>query len=323
MDRNKWSVAGVVLVLCLFFHALPLQAQTFPDHPIQLVIMMAPGDSLDLTGRAISSELSKILKTPVTPVNKAGAGGSVGVDSVAKAKKDGYTVLYSNSSIVYTYALNPENIPYNPFQDLEPLCAVASVPLVLAVKADAPWESFQDLVNDIRKNPGKIRGAFTGFGSVGHFNFEAIRAETGAEITMVPYKGASPGLTAILGGHVETGTFALSLIWPQFEAGKVRFLLTSKKIPKLPNIPTLTQLGYRRDMSSAWFAFFVPSGTPESVKKVLTAALEKAIKGAEVVNTNQRLGVLEDYKSAEEFKKVMVEGYESAKALLTARPAGK
>ena len=323
MKKAKWFTAGSAFMFFLICPVLPLSAQTYPSYPIQVVVMMAPGDSLDLSGRAISAELSKMLNTPVMPINKAGAGGSVGVDSVAKAKKDGYTILYSNSSIVYTYALNPENIPYNPFQDLEPLCAVASVPLVFAVQADSPWGSFQDLVSTIQKNPGKVRGAFTGVGSVGHFNFEAIRAETGAEITMVPYKGASPGLTALLGGHVEVGTFALSLIWPHFEAGKVRFLLTSKKIPKLPNIPTLTQLGYKRDMSSAWFAFFVPTGTPEPVKKILTSALEKSIKSVDVVNTNQKLGLLEDYKPSEEFKKVMIEGYEMAKELLKARPVGK
>jgi len=316
MKKMECLVAGFVFVFSLIISALPLYAQTYPNQPIQVVIMMAPGDSLDLNGRAISAEMSKILNTPVIPINKAGAGGGVGVDFVAKAKKDGYTVLYTNSSIVYTYAFNPENIPYNPFQDLEPLCSVASVPLVLAVRADSPWESFQDLISYIQKNPGKVRGAFTGVGSVGHFNFQAIHAATGVEIPMVPYKGASPGLTAILGGHVELGTFALSLILPHFEAGKVRFLLTSKKIPKLPNIPTLTQLGYKWDMSSTWFGFFVPTGTPEPIKKILISALEKSIKSADVININQRLGILDDYKPAEEFKTMMTDGYKLAKELL-------
>jgi len=323
MKKIKWFIAGFAVMFSLTIFILSLQAQAYPHQPIQLVIMMAPGDSLDLNGRAISTELSKILNTSVIPINKAGAGGSVGVDFVAKSKKDGYTILYTNSSLVYTYALNPQNIPYNPFQDLEPLCMVASVPLVFAVQAEAPWESFQDLLNYMKKNPGKVRGAFTGFGSVGHFNFEAIRTETEAEITMVPYKGASPGLTALLGGHVDVGTFALSLAFPHFEAGKIRFLLTSKKIPRLPNIPTLTQMGYKKDLSSAWFGFFVPTGVPESVKKTLTSAIEKASKSAEVINVNQRLMVLDDYKTAEEFKKVMVDGYELAKELLKGGPASK
>ena len=158
MKKATGFNAGFVFLFSLLFLVLPSQAQMYPEYPIQMVIMMAPGDSLDLTGRAISNELSKLLKVSVAPVNKAGAGGSVGIDAVAKAKKDGYTLLYTNSSIVYSYALNPGNIPYNPFQDLEPLCAVASVPLVLAARADAPWSSFQDLVDfihriDVRPRP--------------------------------------------------------------------------------------------------------------------------------------------------------------------------
>jgi tripartite-type tricarboxylate transporter receptor subunit TctC len=322
MKKVIWAVAAFVFIFSFIIPALPSHAQTYPSQPIQLVIMMAPGDSLDINGRAISAELSKILKTHVIPINKPGAGGGLGVDSVAKAKKDGYTILFSNSSIVYTYALNPENIPYNPFEDLDPLCEVASVPLVLAVRADAPWDTFQELVSYSQKNPGKVRAAFTGVGSVGHYNFEAIRAATGVEFTTVPFKGASPGLTAILGGHVDLGTFALSLALPHFEAGKIRFLLTSQRIPKMPNIPTLTQLGYKKDMSSAWFAFFVPTGTPEPVKKILISALEKAVKSEEVINTNQRLVILDEYKPAAEFKAMMREGYESAKQLLK-MPAGK
>ncbi len=319
--KREWLFAG--LVLFLIIPAFPAYSQNYPNQTINLIIMMAPGDSLDLNGRAIAAEMTKILKTPVVTINKPGAGGSVGVDFVAKAKKDGYTILSSNSSIVYTYAFNPEGIPYNPFKDLEPLCMVASVPLVLVVRADAPWTSFQDLIKYCQKNPGVVKGAFTGMGSVGQFNFEAIRLATGVEFTTVPYKGASPGLTAILGGHVDLGTFALSLALPHFEAGKLRFLLTSKKIPKMPNIPTLTELGHKRDMSSAWFGFFVPTGTPDAVKKVLVAAIEKAVKAEEVIHTNQRLSILDDYKSTEEFKATMIDGYEAAKQLLKPQPAAK
>jgi len=162
-----------------------LQAQTYPTQPLQIVITLAPGDSLDLAGRALSAELSKILNTPVIPINKMGGGGSVGINSVAKSKKDGYTLLYTNSNIVYNYAFNPENVPYNPFQDLEPLCMTTSIPILVATQADSPWTSFQDLLNYMQKNPDKIRGATTGVGSSGHFAFEVIRAETGQVITVL------------------------------------------------------------------------------------------------------------------------------------------
>jgi len=319
MKNMRWLIAGFIVMFSINFLTQPVLAQTYPSQPIQMVITLAPGDSLDLTGRAIGAELSKVLKTPVIPVNKTGGAGTVGADFVAKGKKDGYTILYINSNIIYTYATNPENVPYNPFQDLEPLCLAASVPLLIAVQADSPWKSLQELVDYIKQNPGKIRGSSTGVGSVGHFGYEVICAETGAAITMVPYKGASPGLTALLGGHVEVAIPSFSLVAPHFKAGKVRLLLTSKKIPEFPNIPILTQLGYKRDMSSVWFGFFLPTGVPDSVKKVLASALEKSIKSGDVVNAFQNLGAIEDYKPAGEFKKSMLEEYGMVKELFKAK----
>ncbi len=310
--------------IILFFSTAILStsyAQTYPSQPVQMVITLAPGDTLDLTGRAIGAEMSKILATPVIPVNKTGGAGTVGADFVAKGKKDGYTILYINSNIIYSYATNPENVPYNPFQDLEPLCLAVSVPLLLAVQPESPWKSFQEMVSYMKQNPGKIRGSSTGVGSVGHFGYEVIRAETGAEINMIPYKGASPGLTALLGGHVEVAIPSFALVQPQLQAGKVRILLTSKKIPDYPQIPTLTQLGYKRDMSSVWFGFFIPTGVPDPVRKVLASALEKSIKSADVAKTVQILGALEDYKSAGEFRKMMTEEYDMIKNLFkTAAP---
>src|SRR3990172_7147479 len=178
-------------------------AQSYPNQYIQMVITTTPGDTQDLSGRAIGSELSKILKTPVVPVNKMGAAGAVGADYVVKSKKDGYTVLYINSSLIYTYASSPQDIPYNPFKDLDPLCRAVAIPLLIAVQSESPWKSIQELVNYAKQNPGKLRGSSTGVGSVGHFGYEVIRAETGADIEMIPFKGAAPGMAALVGGHVE------------------------------------------------------------------------------------------------------------------------
>jgi tripartite-type tricarboxylate transporter receptor subunit TctC len=311
-------LAGFVILGFSTFIICPSYTQIYPSQPIQMVITLAPGDTLDLTGRAISAEMAKILNTPVIPINKTGGAGTVGADFVAKGKKDGYTILYINSNIIYSYATNPENVPYNPFQDLEPICLAVSVPLLLAVQAESPWKSFQELLNYMKQNPGKIRGSSTGIGSVGHFGYEVIRTETGEEINMIPYKGASPGLTALLGGHVEVAIPSYALVSPQLQAGKVRILLTSKRLPEYPQIPTLTQLGYKRDMSSVWFGFFIPVGVPDASKKILASALEKSIKSADVARTVQTLGALEDYKPAGEFKKMMTEEYGMIKSLLKA-----
>jgi len=314
-------LAGLILLIFSTLVIGPSYAQTYPSQPVQMVITLAPGDTLDLTGRAIGAEMAKVLNIPVLPVNKTGGAGMVGADFVAKGKKDGYTILYINSNIIYSYAANPENVPYNPFQDLEPLCLAVSVPLLIAVQPESPWKSFQELLSYMKQNPGKIRGSSTGVGSVGHFGYEVIRTETGTEVNMIPYKGASPGLTALLGGHVEVAIPSFSLVQPQMQAGKVRILLTSKKLPDYPQIPTLTQLGYKRDMSSVWFGFFIPAGVPDPVKKTLVSALEKSIKSSDVAKTVQTLGALEDFKPAGEFKKMMGEEYEIVKNLFkTAGP---
>ena len=316
MKRITLFRVRLAIMFCLIFFTYSLQAQTFPTQPIQMIIPMAPGDTVDLTGRAIAAELAKILKTAVIPVNKPGGGGTIGADFVAKGKKDGYTLLYANSNIYYAAAMNPETVPYNPLQDMEPLCLAISTPLTIPVQAESQWKTFQELVNYMKQNPGKVRGSSSGVGSVGHFNFEVVREETGATITMVPYKGASPAMTALLGGHVETSTLSYSLILPHLKAGKLRALLISQKVPDQPNIPTLKQLGYKRDIMSVRFAFYVPAGLPEAVKKVLIPAIEKSVKSPEIESAVHQLGAIEDFVPGGEFKKMMTEEYGIVQKLL-------
>lgn len=290
-------------------------AQPYPTHYVEMVITTTPGDTQDLSGRAIGTELSKVLKTPVVPTNKMGAAGAVGADYVVKAKKDGYTLLYINSSLIYTYAANPSEIPYNPFRDLESLCLAGSIPLLIAVRSDSPWKSAQDLLNYAKQNPKKLRGSSTGVGSVGHFGYEVIRAETGADIEMIPFKGAAPGMTALVGDIVEVAIPSPTLVLPFVKTGKVRTLLISKPAPDFPGVPTLTSLGYKRDIPSVWFAFFLPTGVPESIKRTLMTALEQSIKSPEVGGAFHNLGAVADYRPGDEFKKAMTDEYESVKKL--------
>ena len=323
MKKSPVSLIGIVLAFCFVVWAQPLKAQTYPTQPIQMVIPMAPGDTVDLSGRAIAMEMTKILKTPVITINKPGGGSTIGANLVAKAKKDGYTILFANSNIYYAPAMDPDTVPYDPLKDLEPLCLAVSVPLTVPVQADSPWKTFQELMAYMKQNPGKIRGSSSGIGSVGHFNFEVIQFETGNAINMIPYKGASPAMAALLGGHVETSTLSLSLIAPHVKAGKLRILLISQKTPEFSNIPTLKQLGYKQDIMSVRFAFYVPAGLPDSVKKILVPAIQTAIKAPDVVNAIQNMGALEDFVPGEEFKKMMTEEYGMARQLMKKAAPGK
>ncbi len=316
MKKINLFLLGFIIMVSLTFLVPSLQAQSYPSQPIQLVIPMTPGDMTDLTGRALSLELAKILKTPVIPVNKPGGGATIGADFVAKAKKDGYTILYANSNIYYAHAMNPETVPCNPLQDLDALCLAVSLPIVVMTQVDSPWKTMPELVDYMRQNPGKVRVSTTGVGGVGHFNMEIIRTETRTEITMVPYKGASPAMTALLGGHVEAGILSTGLVVPHIKAGKLRALLISQKLLEFPNVPTLKELGYKKDIVSVRNAFYAPLGLPDSVKIVLIPAIEKSTKSEEVINIVHQLSSFVDYVPAAEFKKMMAEEYGMVRQLL-------
>jgi tripartite-type tricarboxylate transporter receptor subunit TctC len=296
---------------------IPAQAETFPNYPIQLVIPGAPGDAVDIAGRSVAEELAKILKVPVLPLNKPGGGATVGTDFAAKSKKDGYTLLYGLSSgVVYNPAFSPESVPYDPIRDLEPLGLHVTFPTLISLQSDAPWKNFNEVIDYARKNPGKFRCGTLGVGSINHFHLEMIKSLTGVDITMVPFRGASPALTALLGGHIESAFVALTITYPHYKSGKLRGILLDQKVADLPEIPTLPQLGYKRDLPHTLFAFFAPAGIPEEAKQVLIPAIEKAIKNPDLMAKLQKMWFIPNYKPPTELKHLLAEDYENARALV-------
>ena len=294
----------------------PLQAQPYPSHPIQLVIPGAPGDAGDMAARLLMEELTKILKTPIVAVNKPGGAAAVGTDFVAKSKKDGYTLLYGiTAGTIYSPALSPETIPYDPIRDLEPLGFHAFFPCIFSVQSEAPWKNFPEIVDYARANPGKFRCSTLGVGSINHFQLEIIKSLTNADITMIPFKGASPAVTGLLGGHVEATFVALAVSEPHHRSGKLRGVLLDRKVPDLPDIPTLRELGYMRDLPSPWAGLYGPAGISEEAKKVLIPAIEKAIKTPDLMSRIQKLWFLPGYKPPVEHRSLWMEDYENAKAL--------
>jgi tripartite-type tricarboxylate transporter receptor subunit TctC len=294
----------------------PLQAEQYPSHTIQVVIPSAPGDVGDIAGRLISEELTKTLKVSVVPVNKPGAAAAVGTDFVAKSKKDGYTLLYGiTAGTVYSPALSQEIAPYDPIRDLEPLGFQMFFPCVFSVLSDSPWRSFLEVVEHTKKNPGKFRLSTLGIGSINHFQLEIIKSLTGADITMIPFKGASPAVTGLLGGHVEATFVGRPVSEPHRVSGKLRGILLDRKVADLPEIPTLRELGYNRDLPSPWAGLYAPAGIPEEVRKVLVPAIEKAIKAPQIMSKMQQMWLLPGYKPPAEHRQLLIEDYETARAL--------
>jgi tripartite-type tricarboxylate transporter receptor subunit TctC len=294
------TILRALSIVSFIMVAATVCAQSYPSGAINMVIPLAAGDTSDVAGRAINEELSKLLKVPIITVNRPGAGGTLGTDSAVKAKKDGYTLLFANNAaLIFNRILTPESVAYDPLRDLTPLGLAARFPLLLAVRQDAPYKNFNEMIEYSKKNPGKVRVATVGAGSVGHFTVEIIKSLTGAGLTMVPFKGASPGVTAILGGHVEGGALALGMVSSHMKAGAMRGVVVSTKIPEFADIPTLSQLGYRQNLLGVWTGFFAPAGVPAEVTKVLVPAIEKAVKDPAMAPKLAALGVVPEYAPPE------------------------
>ena len=274
--------------------------QNYPKQAINLIIPLAPGDATDVAGRTIGEAMSKLLKVPIVAVNRPGAGGTLGTDSAVKAPKDGYTIaITNNAAVVFNRVLTPEAVPYDPFKDLTPLGLVARTPVILVVHKDAPFKNFAEMVDYGKKNAGKIRIGTVGPGSVGHFTVEIVNSLSGADMTMIPFKGAGPAVTAALGGHIEGAVVAQGVAAEHLKAGTMRGIVGSTKMPDFPQIPTLAQLGHKQNLLGVWSAFFAPAGVPAEVSKTLIGALEKAVKDPATVARLANLGMVADYEPPE------------------------
>ncbi len=316
MRRIIFVVGLGMIIYGLSLGTPTAQAQPYPNRPIQLIIPGAPGSILDIAGRLLGEEIGKILGTQLIPMDKPGAGFTLGTDLMARSKKDGYTLAYTNSpAIVHARVVNPETVPYDPDKDLEPLGLHLFFPNAIAVQQSSPWKTFAELVDYAKKNPGKLRVSTTGIGSTSHFNLEIIQSLTGAQFTHVPFKGGESVITALLGGHVEMTFDAISKITPHVESGKMRVLLLTNKMSEFPNVPILSELGYKQELFTAWFAMYGPAGMPEEVKKVLIQAVEKAIKNPELKAKLEKMQFVVQYRSPSELKKLAAEEHESALAI--------
>jgi tripartite-type tricarboxylate transporter receptor subunit TctC len=280
MKLNKLLLAlasGVVF-------AVSAQAQTYPTKPIRLIVPFAPGGTTDIVARVVGDKLGKELGQTVVIENRGGGGGSIGAAAVAKAEPDGYTLGVSTiSTHAVNAACNPK-LGYDPLQDFVPITNMARTPNVLTVNPKFPAQDFNQFLDYVKKNPGKLNYATSGTCSIQHMVGEQFKASTGTFILHIPYRGAGPALNDLLGGQVDMMFDNLPSSMSHIQGNKLRPLAIAwnKRLEALPNVPTFAELGLKQVNDPAWYGLVAPAKTPDDIIRKINAAVIKVLQQPEV-----------------------------------------
>ena len=277
----------------------------WPTKPVTMIVPFPPGGVADTVARPVADSLSRELKQPVVVENRAGAGGAVGIGTVARAPADGYTVLLSLSSI----SILPEadlildRKPAYQMSQFKPIARFTADPTVFVVRADAPWKSMAEFVADAKAKPGAYNYGSSGNYGTMHVPMEMLKGTAGFRMTHIPYTGAGPAIVALLAGQVDALATGPSTIAQQIKAGKLRALAHwgDQPLASLPEVPSLTQLGYPVKFAQ-WSGLFVPAGTPDEVVQRLRAAAAKVAVDPVVVQIIEKAGSPIAYLDAPDFQ---------------------
>jgi tripartite-type tricarboxylate transporter receptor subunit TctC len=259
-------------------------AQDYPTRPVRVVIAFPPGGPTDFVGRLVTDKMSAALGQRVYIENKPGAAGTVGADSIAKADPDGYSLFLTTSGAVTIAPHIQANVPYDPLRDFAPVALVTKVTEVLVVTPKLGIKSVKDLIALAKEKPGAVAFASTGIGSPPHLAQELLDVSAGVKFLHVPYRGAAPALTDLLGGQVQVLAADLPVLIAQIQAGALVPIgaAADKRDALLPDVPTLTEQGYPNTEASNWYALLAPAKTPPALIAKLNKAVIDALNDPEV-----------------------------------------
>lgn len=279
-------------------------AQTYPAGPIRVVVPFPAGGGVDTAGRLLTQKLSEAIGKPVIVENRAGANGMIGSEMVAKAPKDGYTLMVNGANFVTSPTLYAKAL-YDPIRDFEAISLLAHAPNVLVVHPSLPVKSVRELIAFAKVRPGDILFAGSGSGSTPHLAGELFRTLTGTKMVHVPYRGTGPAITAILSGEVSTMFMPALTALPLIQGNRIRALAVTslERLPALPDLPTVNESGLKGYQSSQWYGLLAPAGTPADILNLLNGHAAKIMQSADMKERMKNSGSVAVGSTREVFAK--------------------
>ncbi len=299
----KKTLLALAVLAGLTFTTVAAAADAYPLKPVRIVVPFAAGGAIDIIVRAAAQQLSQELAQPVIVDNRPGAGGNIGADMVAKSAPDGYTLLAGTSA---THGANPglyAKMPYDARRDFAPIAHIAGVPNVLVVTPASGLRSVDDLVREARAHPGKLSYGSAGSGTSLHLAGELFRGAAQVDLLHVPYKGAAPATTDLLGGQITMMFNTVPVALPLIRSGKLTALAVTSRERHfaLPEVPTFVEKGYKSVESATWVGLFAPTGTPREAIDKLAQAMDRALRDKTVAGTLRAQGAEPQFLPPEAF----------------------
>jgi tripartite-type tricarboxylate transporter receptor subunit TctC len=305
--KNPVAAIALAAALCL----LPGAAfgQSYPSKPVRLIVGFPAGGPADIFGRSFAQGLSSGLGQTVIVENKSGVGGVLGIDAVAKAPPDGYTLGFNNQGSVSMAPYALTRMPFNPNKDLAFITTVVKVPEVVVVNPSLPVASLAELIAYARANPGKINFGSAGAGGITHLACELLKAEARVDLLHVPYKGAAPAVSDLLGGQVNMGIFDIPVVLPHIQSGKFKALAvtSARRAPSLPDVPTTAEVGYPKVISDNWYGLVAPAATPPAVLKRIHDAAIAALRSPVLLDQFAKVSGIAFPSTPEEYATFLAE----------------
>jgi len=267
-------------------------SQGYPSRPVRMVVSFPPGTTPDTVARVVAPRMQEALGQPVVVENRAGAGGNVAADGVAKSAADGYTLLVSTNAAVATNKVLYDNLPYDPERDLATISLLATAPQVLVVHPSVPARAFAEFIDHLKKNPGKLSYGTTGSGSASHLTMELLKSDAGVFIVHIPYRGFPQAVTDMLSGNIHAMFAIIPGMLPHIRAEKMRPLAVTalRRSELVPDVPSVKELGYPQLESLAWIGLLAPAATPAEIIERLSLEARKALAAPDARTMLSRAG---------------------------------